>query len=115
MSAQVLIVDDDKLNRTILVRNLAMWDVSCDEAENGVDALEMTTRREYSLIVMDIRMPSMDGNETASLMRLHGVRCPILAVTGEGNDVDTKYFDSMVEKPVTRARLRDAFEELGLL
>ena len=59
--ARLLIVDDNKVNRLLLSRNLQMQGHSAALAENGRVALEMLRRETFDLLLLDIEMPEMDG------------------------------------------------------
>jgi len=89
----VLIVDDEPTNRIVLKYYLETTNLTCDEASNGLEALEKVDSRllnecccKYRLIVMDINMPVMDGTEaTEKLIELFqnnpDYKSPIIAVT----------------------------------
>ena len=91
--ATVLVVDDEASNRTVLKHYLNLMNVTCDEAENGIQCIESVEKRlantcckKYDLILMDINMPGMDGTEaTTRLLKLfseiEGSKSPIVAVT----------------------------------
>ncbi len=66
---KVLIVEDNPINRKYLSRTLQKWNIACDEAENGRIALEKLDGTTYDLLIMDIRMPEMDGYETIGVIR----------------------------------------------
>lgn len=68
---KVLIVEDNPINRKYLSRTLQKWNIPCDEAENGKVALEQLDHKAYDLLIMDIRMPEMDGYETIRAIRKH--------------------------------------------
>lgn len=78
-----LIVDDDPLNRIITQQIFKKWGVNTDLAEGGLKAIEMVTLRTYDMILMDLKMPGMDGFETSRNIKLthngHGI--PIIAMT----------------------------------
>jgi len=59
--ARLLVVDDNKVNRLLLARNLTLQGHQVESAENGRIALEMLRRGGYDLLVLDIEMPDMDG------------------------------------------------------
>ena len=66
----VLIVDDNEHNRTILKRMLQMKDIPSDEAASGVEAFQfLMTKQQYDVILMDYHMPFMDGLETIREIR----------------------------------------------
>ena len=58
---KVLIVDDEEYNRLLLKTILNRWETESDEAVNGSEALEKVRSKRYNLLLVDIRMPGMDG------------------------------------------------------
>ncbi len=60
-AARVLVVDDNKVNRLLLARNVELLGHRAASAENGRVALEMLRRESFDLILLDIEMPEMDG------------------------------------------------------
>lgn len=70
MRTPALVVDDDPLVRKLLTTYLTDWDFECMEAEDGAAAWELLTRRPFSLVLTDLRMPRLDGMEL--LRRLVG-------------------------------------------
>jgi diguanylate cyclase (GGDEF)-like protein/PAS domain S-box-containing protein len=88
--AAVLIVNDRLDQRVAIGAMLASLDVDVVEAESGRDALRAVLRHTFALILMDVRMPGMDGYETAALIRQrHGSsRTPIIFLTAYGREDD---------------------------
>ena len=81
---RILIADDEHINR-LLIRDLfAKFEPQLDEAENGAEAVELATKNEYDLILMDMQMPVMNGLDATRQIRLlvNGKKVPILALTG---------------------------------
>lgn len=60
---RVLIVDDDKDSRLLIRDLLATYDVAVQEAENGLNALQALSLVKYDVVLLDIKMPHMDGIE----------------------------------------------------
>jgi class 3 adenylate cyclase len=60
-AARLLVVDDNKVNRLLLTRNLELQGHSATSAENGRIALEMLRSEPFDLLLLDIEMPEMDG------------------------------------------------------
>jgi len=60
-TARLLVVDDNKVNRLLLARNLELQGHSVALAENGRVALEMLRRESFDILLLDIEMPEMDG------------------------------------------------------
>jgi len=69
-SARILVVDDVEDNRTVLGRRLERLGHVVTTAENGTDALTLSSEREFDLILLDVLMPGLDGY--ATLLALKG-------------------------------------------
>ena len=65
----ILVVDDDATKRFALRTILAPLDENVIEASSGADALRQLLRNEFAVVLLDVRMPIMDGFETAQLIR----------------------------------------------
>jgi two-component system, sensor histidine kinase and response regulator len=65
----ILVVDDDATKRFALRTILAPLDETIVEASSGADALRQLLRNEFAVVLLDVRMPIMDGFETAQLIR----------------------------------------------
>ena len=65
----ILVVDDDATKRFALRTVLAPLDENVVEASSGADALRQLLRNEFAVVLLDVRMPIMDGFETAQLIR----------------------------------------------
>ncbi|WP_447957850.1 ATP-binding protein [Vreelandella sp. EE7] len=114
----VLIVDDNAPNRALLKAILESERIHITLAASGKQALEYAQAAPFDLVLMDIRMPGMDGVETThALRRLKGAwsRCPIIAVTAQAPDAKRQRwlaqgFDDVLVKPVDEAALNRLFE-----
>lgn len=82
---RILIVDDHAMIRkgvtTILTHELADRHVECDEACNGPEALRKITETAYSLMILDISLPGMDGLELLGKMKRFAPELPVLVVS----------------------------------
>ena len=65
----ILLVDDDPTKRFALKTILAPLGEEVVEASSGADALRQLLRKEFAVVLLDVRMPAMDGYETAQLIR----------------------------------------------
>jgi two-component system CAI-1 autoinducer sensor kinase/phosphatase CqsS len=123
---RVLVVDDQAPNRIMLCKYLAEMNCKSDQAENGKIALEMAAKYRYDLILMDIEMPVLNGDEAVRHLRagadldpsmaLHYREIPIIGVTGlpdkeAKNRTILSGMDSYALKPVGRAKLSEMMDD----
>jgi len=90
----LLVVDDNASNRHLLRELLSRPALAVEEAASGEEALARAKRERFDLVLMDIRMPGMDGVETTrALRRLGGdwLRCPVIAVTAHIGSARSTY------------------------
>lgn len=86
-TAAVLIVNDRAAERLAIRTMLKPLHLAVVEAESGQAALRAVLRQPFAVIVMDVRMPTMDGYETAKLIRQRGSSVtPIIFATAFGRD-----------------------------
>ncbi|HIJ39306.1 MAG TPA: response regulator [Rhodospirillaceae bacterium] len=87
---RVLVVEDVGVNREVLKILLANLGIGADMAENGEVAVTMASRNAYDLILMDMRMPVMDGLSATRIIRAMPdyVQKPIIALTANVFDED---------------------------
>lgn len=119
---KLLIVDDRMENRDILDRLLTLVGFKCSLAEHGVAGLEQWRDGRPDLILMDLRMPVMDGFQAvAQLRRLEAEQglphTPVLAVSASVYDVSRedlfeRGFDAFLTKPINEDDLFATLEEL---
>jgi signal transduction histidine kinase len=85
-AVSILIVDDDSTKRFALKTVLAPLGEDVVEASSGPDALRQLLRQEFAVVLLDVRMPAMDGFETAQLIRQRprSELTPIIFVTALG-------------------------------
>jgi CheY-like chemotaxis protein len=86
LKINVLIVDDNNINRLLINKVLARWGATTDAAENGLQAVEkITTNRNYDVVLMDVYMPEMGGIEATKVIRAkeeaYFKQLPIIALT----------------------------------
>ena len=112
--AHILVAEDSEVNRMLIVRQLERLGVSADVVENGREAILAAGRRDYPLILMDLRMPEVDGFDATRAIRAAedgGGRVPIVAVTANAARVDREAclaagMDDHLSKPVTLESLQ---------
>ncbi len=87
---RVLIVDDDSALRQSLAEQLQLHEeLDIGEAGTGGEALERVKAQRYDLILLDVRLPDMDGREVCKVMRRDGQKMPIIMLTAADTDADT--------------------------
>src|ERR1051326_2781624 len=82
---KILLVEDNLVNMMLAEQILHDWNCAVDKAENGKEAIEKISENDYEVILLDIKMPVMDGYETTNYIRtkLAAPKCnvPIIALT----------------------------------
>ncbi|RFB38368.1 response regulator transcription factor [Brevibacillus sp. VP] len=84
---RVLIVDDEKEIRDLLRKYLERELYQVDVAVNGEEALQMFEKNKYSLMVLDVMMPKVDGIEVCRRLR-NKTNIPILMLTAKDHEID---------------------------
>jgi DNA-binding NtrC family response regulator len=108
--AQVLIIDDERAIRNTLKDVLEYEEFKVDVAEDGIIGLEKIKNERYDVILLDIKMPQMDGIEVLDAVLEMGNDVPIIMISGHAS-IDTAVeaikkgaFD-FIEKPLDLNRL----------
>jgi len=79
--SQILVVDDDQAHRLMLATLLEEWGYHIHEALNGMEALEFIRHSPADLVLMDMRMPRMDGIEATREIHRYNPAVPIVIMT----------------------------------
>ena len=100
----VLVVEDNKINQMITKKILEKNKMKCDVADNGETAIEMVTKNNYHIVLMDIHMPGISGIEATQRIREFNKELPIIALTAVTIDenLDEFYragFNEIIPKP----------------
>ncbi|MBF0474194.1 MAG: response regulator, partial [Nitrospirae bacterium] len=116
--SKILIIDDIESNKDIVREYLSDTNITVIEAENGEQGIESALKHQPDIILMDIKMPQMDGYEVTRLIKKQPslVDTPIIALTASIMMEDVKQyqqfgFDALIQKPVNRA---DLFKKIQL-
>jgi len=86
--AKILIVDDDRSIRNTLKNILEFEKYQVDEAGDGFECLIKIKRNDYDVIILDIKMPKMDGMETLERIQKLNQDVPVIMISGHGT-IDT--------------------------
>lgn len=102
---KILVVDDSHDNQALLMRILSFTGASVAMASNGREAVEKALDGDFSLILMDLQMPEMDGYEATKLLRSQGYQKPIIALTAhamkeERQRTMSSGFNDHITKPI---------------
>jgi two-component system sensor histidine kinase/response regulator len=107
--ARVLVAEDNAVNQKVIVHLIEKLGYRADVVANGAEAIEAVSRTPYAAILMDCRMPEVDGFAATERIRQHerryGGHTPIIALTANAMDGDRERclaagMDDYVPKPV---------------
>lgn len=104
----ILLVEDNAMNRKIVINILKLHDMTCDVAMNGCEALKSVSEKDYDVVFMDCQMPVMDGYEcTYKIRALEGDKkhTTIIAMTANAMEGDSEKciaagMDDYISKPI---------------
>lgn len=115
----ILVAEDDPIHQKIAYRNLAGRH-KIDIANNGREAVEYCQKKIYDLILMDLQMPIMDGQQAAiEIMRMQYNVPIIIGLTNKPLGSEKKQmlqqgFSAFIEKPLNLNELAELIEKLGI-
>lgn len=107
----ILIVEDNLLNRRITELLIDDWGFQHEQADNGLEALDLLRKKVFDLVLLDIQMPIMDGYTTAEKIRQElGLSIPIIATTahafaGEREKCISYGMNDYIFKPIREKEL----------
>ena len=117
----VLVVDDHPVNRLLVSVMLREAGYEVGEAENGRQALDKLRAQPWDIVLLDISMPDMSGDEVCRRIRaddtLKGLRVIAYtahAMSSEQDQILAAGFDGLLTKPISRASLHAALGLTGL-
>jgi CheY-like chemotaxis protein len=110
---KVLFVEDDALNRRVVKDMLSVVGASMAEAADAETGLEMIASGDYHIVLMDLRMPGMDGEQAIRLLRARAdgkERLPVIVVTADtAHDLRERCIrsgaDEVLRKPIAMGPL----------
>lgn len=112
--AHILVVDDQQPVRFLVKRVLETEQHTVAEANDGLQALRLLDGQiRFDLILLDLRMPNVDGFEFLALLRLRRVRPPVVIVTALWNpapDFSDDLISDHLSKPFSRQKLMNVVQ-----
>ncbi len=116
---KILLVEDDEINRKIVIAILKEKNMVCDVAVNGREAVRIVGERDYDIVFMDCQMPVMDGYESVATIRaMEGEKkhTKIIAMTanamaGDRNKSIEAGMDDYISKPIDFKKMFKFIEE----
>ncbi|HEY0646351.1 response regulator [Phenylobacterium sp.] len=117
---RVLFVEDNEINRRVVGEMLRAGGFDMSEAADGASGLQMIDANEYDLVLMDLRLPGMDGMTAIRHIRARDddkAQVPVIVVTADGGstiDADCRAAgaDDVILKPVSMTNLYDTIGAL---
>ena len=118
MERHILVVEDNTMCQKLMKRVINKLGHTCDVADNGAMAVDMICKKDYiiyDIVLMDIRMPIMDGIEATRIIleytKSKSISLPIVAVSAEESVGDDAGFTSSLKKPTSPADIEGIISE----
>ncbi|MBI4677201.1 MAG: response regulator [Elusimicrobia bacterium] len=104
-SLKVLLVDDEEDLVSALADRLAFRDIEAKCALNGAKAIEMVRKEAFDVVVLDLKLPGMSGDEVFDVIKRERPGLPVILITGHGAPPEELAGESreradLLEKPV---------------
>lgn len=109
----ILVIDDER-NITGLIREaLEMFGHRVEVAFDGREGIEKFDRRRFDLVITDIRMPGIDGNQVLAHVRKAAAGIPVIGMSGTPWLMEQLDFDYVIAKPFPLQRLVQTVDRLS--
>lgn len=121
---RILIIDDEKSIRRTLREILEYENFKVEEAQDGLEGLNLAQKEKFDIILCDIKMPKMDGMEALDKLMAAAVDAPVVMISGHGNietavEAVKKGAYDFIQKPLDLNRLlvtiRNALDKSNLV
>jgi two-component system, sensor histidine kinase len=114
----VLVVEDSTDNQILIGRYLKGAGATVEFADNGIEGVKKAGVKEYDVVLMDLQMPLMDGQEATRMLRTNGYHGPIVAITAHAMKEERERalssgFNGYLTKPLSRQTLVDSLKSLN--
>ncbi len=116
---KVLIVEDEESNFELLKAMLRKREIDILWAQTGRQAIEICDNQDFHLILMDIKMPEMNGYKVLEILRTKGMKMPIVAQTAYARLEDEEKvlsagFNGYISKPIDRNKFNSLIDKFIL-
>lgn len=116
MATKVLLVDDEKDFLEVLGERMTLRGMDVSTTTSATDALKLTEKQSYDAIVLDLRMPEMDGMEVLQQIKKNHPELQVILLTGHGSiekGVEAMRLGAMdfVEKPADLETLTEKIKK----
>lgn len=114
---RILLAEDIESSQKVAQQMLKKLGYEVDTVANGIEVLQALERQHYDIVLMDIKMPEMDGVEATHIIRQRWPNGPkIIALTAYGLEGDRERFieegmDDYISKPVRKEDLEKVLEK----
>ncbi len=111
MNKRILIVDDEKNIRQTIEMSLQSMDLAVDQAISGEEALERLAMYPYDLVLLDLKLPGMNGLEVMEKLGELGIEAKVVIISAHGTiDLAVKTLKAhaldFIEKPFSPDEIR---------
>ena len=113
MTLRILIADDDTISRIMLSAYLEALGHLVTETKDGDELVIEANKKRHDLIITDLIMEDMNGDEAAHIIKLNAKNYIILATSSDNNKLPI--FDDIICKPFTIRKLSDAIDRFMVL
>ena len=112
----ILLVEDQQSNRMVISLMLEALGLSVETAEDGQDGVQKASQKKYDLILMDLKMPRMDGYQASQKIHQDQPQTPIVALSAkvlseQENQQIASMFDGFLTKPVDSRKLSETIKK----
>ena len=118
-SLRILLAEDSEVNQVVMLKMLKRLGYRADIAANGIEALQALERQPYDIVLMDVKMPEMDGLQASRIIRKLWPEGPkIIAITAYALEGDRERcfeagMDGYISKPVKMGELADMLRNIS--
>ncbi|HAH30982.1 MAG TPA: hypothetical protein DCL44_01570 [Elusimicrobia bacterium] len=96
MAKRILVADDEEIIRNYVTRALLSRGYTLETASDGVSALALAKKEEFDLVICDLKMPDMRGEEAIRQLRIMRPHIKVVLITGSVSDISNPIVPGVV-------------------